>query len=666
MAGTANKKNIPGSYGPESFLPICKEDMQHLGWDQCDVILVSADAYVDHPGFAAGLLGRVLQSRGYRVGIIAQPDWRHNDDFLKLGRPRLFFGVSGGNIDSMVAHYTPAKKRRHEDAFSPGGRTGFRPDRPTIVYCNQLRRIFGEVPIVIGGIEASLRRFAHYDYWDDSVRHSMLIDSGADLLSYGMGERSLLEIAERLDKGETIGQLNDIRGTVFRMTGPLSSEQSRQWLELPSFDEVCSDKKTYARCFAAYYAEQDPIRGRTVCQKNGKQYIVQNPPSLPLSEQQMDSIYELPYTRQYHPVYKAQGGIPALQEVKFSITSHRGCFGECNFCSLIMHQGRIIQSRSESSILREVDKLAQMPDFKGYIHDIGGPSANQWRLNCEIQKKNGSCRNRRCLYPKPCPNLPTDQSHIAALLRQAEKTAGVKKVFVRSGIRYDLALADKSGQYLKELCRSHVSGQLKVAPEHVSPQVTRAMAKPEAETYRRFMKTYSDINRHLGKKQYLVPYFIASHPGCGLREMVELAQFIKQMGHYPQQVQDFTPTPMTAATCMYYTGYDPFTMEKIYCTHSSEQRQMQRALMQFNLPENREVVEKALTLIHRRDLIGYGPDCLIRPEKTIKNRSGKKQSTGKPKASPDNKHDRKNNILKTDGRKSKGRSDRSGKKRKQN
>ncbi len=639
-------------------------EVRQRNWDCVDFVYVCGDSYVDHPSFGAAIITRVLEDCGFRVAFLAQPNVKNDRDFTQFGKPRLGFMVSAGNIDSMVAHYTVAKRKRHDDAYTAGGKNGRRPDRAVTVYCNIIRRLFPDSPVIIGGLEASLRRFAHYDYWDDSVRHSMLIDSGADLLSYGMGERSLLEIAERLDKGETIGQLNDIRGTVFRMTGPLSSEQSRQWLELPSFDEVCSDKKTYARCFAAYYAEQDPIRGRTLCQKNGKQYIVQNPPSLPLSEQQMDSIYELPYTRQYHPVYEAQGGIPALQEVKFSITSHRGCFGECNFCSLIMHQGRIIQSRSESSILREVEKLAQMPDFKGYIHDIGGPSANQWRLNCEIQKKNGSCRNRRCLYPKPCPNLPTDQSHIAALLQQAEKTAGVKKVFVRSGIRYDLALADKSGQYLKELCRSHVSGQLKVAPEHVSPQVTRAMAKPGAETYRRFMKTYSDINRHLGKKQYLVPYFIASHPGCGLREMVELAEFIKQMGHYPQQVQDFTPTPMTAATCMYYTGYDPFTMEKIYCTHSSEQRQMQRALMQFNLPENRETVEKALTLIHRRDLIGYGPDCLIRPAKADKNRSGKTQNTGKLKASPDNKPVRKNKDLKTNGRKIKDRYEKSGKRRK--
>lgn len=599
----------------KAFLPVSKEDMKKRGWEQCDIILVTGDAYIDHPSFGTAIISRVLEAKGFRVGIISQPNWKTDEDFLKLGQPRLFFGVNSGNLDSMVNHFTAAKKPRREDAYTPGGKAGKRPDRAVVVYSNRLRQLFGKVPIVIGGIEASLRRFAHYDYWDDKVRHSILVDSGADLLIYGMGETAVIDIAAQLHEGKTMGDLKDIRGTVFRQTEKFEDENA---FLIPSYDDVVANKKQYARAFRKIYEEQDPIRGKTIVQKNGKQYIIQNPPGLPLPTGEIDWVYELPYTRMYHPDYEKEGGVPALKEVRFSMTSHRGCFGECSFCALLSHQGKIIQSRSKESLVAEAKLLTTLPDFKGYIHDVGGPTANFWGVNCERQTQKGSCKGKHCLFPKPCPNLPTDQSHIIDMLATIRELPKVKKVFVRSGIRYDFALAEKSGGYLKEICEHHVSGQLKVAPEHVSPIVTSTMRKPGVEEYDHFRHEYERINKKLGKKQYIVPYFMSSHPGCDMKEMVKLAEYIRDLKYRPEQVQDFTPTPLTVSTCMYYTGLNPFTMKPVYVAKNSEEKAMQRALMQYRDPRQRLLVEKALRRAGRTDLIGYSSRSLIKPKQEIK------------------------------------------------
>jgi len=590
------------------FLPISKEDLEKQGIKQLDFIIVTGDAYVDHPSFGTAIIGRILEHEGFTVGIIPQPDWRKVDDFKKLGEPKYAFLVNSGNIDSMVNHYTAAKKRRHDDFYSPGGKGNSRPDRAVIVYCNRVREAFKNVPIVIGGVEASLRRFAHYDYWEDKVRRSILIDSKADLLSYGMGEKSITQIANLFKYGEDIHKMNDIRGTVY-----ISKDISNltNYVELPSFEEVASDKTKYAESFKLESTEQDAINGKTLVQKHGDRYIIQNPPSMPLTEEEMDIVYNLPYARNYHPIYEKDGGIPALKEVKFSITSHRGCFGACSFCAIGLHQGRTIQHRSQNSIISEAKVLTGLNDFKGYIHDVGGPTANFRHRSCELQKTRGVCKNRQCLFPTPCKNLKIDHTEYLDLLRKLRKLPKVKKVFIRSGIRYDYLIYDKNHEFFKELCKFHVSGQLKVAPEHVSDKVLKEMRKPGKDVYDKFVKRFFDINKAINKKQFLVPYMISSHPGSDLNSAVELAEYIKKMGYMPEQVQDFYPTPGSLSTTMYYTGINPLTGEKVYVPKNQHEKNMQRALMQFSKPENYKIVREALEKAHREDLIGNGPRCLI-------------------------------------------------------
>ena len=602
-----------GSKPNKLFLPVTLDEARQRGWEELDVILLTGDAYVDHPSFGAAIIGRMLEAKGYRVGIIPQPDWTKLDDFRKLGKPRLFFSVSAGNLDSMLSNYTPNKKKRREDAYSPGGHPGKRPDRASIVYTNRLKEAFPRVPIIIGGIEASLRRFAHYDYWDNKIRRSILLDSRADLLVYGMGEKQVLELAVGLQEGKPLEDLIDIKGTVYRRK---SLEGLKGYIEVPSLEEVSQDKRAYAEAFKIQYLEQDPLRGKILVQKHGDQYVVQNPPAPLLNTEEMDFVYGLSYVRDYHPMYKEAGGIPAIKEVKFSITSHRGCFGGCSFCAITYHQGRIIQSRSPESILEEARLLAQMPDFKGIINDVGGPTANFRLKSCSKQEKKGACQGKDCLYPEPCKTMEVDHSQYFNLLRAIRSLPGIKKVFIRSGVRYDYLLLDKqSDKYLKELCQYHVSGQLKVAPEHVSKRVTDLMRKPGKKVFEKFKENYNIVNERLGKKQYLVPYFIASHPGCTLKEAVELAEYIRDMGYQPEQVQDFTPTPGSLSTCMYYTGLDPFTGREVYVPRTQEERQMQRALMQFRDPKNHSLVYKALQKTGRLDLVGYGPKALIPPPK---------------------------------------------------
>lgn len=594
----------------EDFLPIDRSDMERRGWEQLDFIFISGDAYVDHPSFGPAILTRLLEKHGYKVGIIPQPDWHSTRDFCRLGRPRLGFLVSAGNMDSMLNKFTASKKQRSQDAYSPGGRSGYRPNRATIVYCNRLREAYPDVPILIGGIEASLRRMAHYDYWENKVRRSILVDSMADILIYGMGERALLEIAADLNQGIAVENIQDVGGTCYRVP---NMDYVYDYLPLPSFAEVEHDKQKFAEAFKLEYLEQDPIRGRRLAQQNDEWCVVANPPAKPLSEAEMDEIYDLPYARTWHPVYDRDGGIPALQEVQFSLVSHRGCFGGCHFCAIISHEGRIIQSRSHRSILREAKILTQLPGFKGYIHDVGGPTANFRRTSCDGQLERGTCRGKPCLSPVPCRNLIADHSDYIQLLRELRALPGVKKVFVRSGIRFDyLMLADDG--FLEELCQYHVSGQLKIAPEHISDRVTRMMGKSPRKVYLAFNRRFKAINEKLGKKQYLVPYFMSSHPGSHLEDAVELAEFIRDMGYHPQQVQDFIPTPGTLSTCMWYTGMDPLTGEKVWCAKSYEEKHMQRALMQYWLPKNHAIVRKALRLAHREDLIGYEKKCLVRPE----------------------------------------------------
>lgn len=595
------------------FLPVSAEDMRQRGWYWYDFLVVTGDAYVDHPSFGTAIISRLLEDQGYRVAVLAQPDWHSAAAFAAMGRPRYGVMLSGGNLDSMVAHYTVAKRRRQSDAYSPGNRPGLRPDRAVIVYSNLARQAFGDIPIVIGGLEASLRRFAHYDYWEDKVRRSVLVDSGADLLSYGMGETSMKEIAARLASGTPVGEITDVRGTAFLAANAAACAYPK--VECPSFEQVSADKHAYAQANMLQYREHDPIRGRAVLQRHGNRLLIVNPPSMPLTTEELDAVAELPYVREPHPMYQAVGGVPAIEEVRFSIIHNRGCFGACNFCSLAFHQGRIVSSRSHESVLREAKTLTRHPGFKGYIHDVGGPTANFRRPACKKQMKAGLCQNRACLAPEPCPNLDADQGDYLALLRKIRALPGVKKVFIRSGIRYDYLLQDPSGEFFSELVRYHVSGQLKVAPEHCVNSVLDCMGKPHIEVYQQFRDKYQRLNQKYGKEQYLVPYLISSHPGCTLRDAVQLAEWLNKTGRQPEQVQDFYPTPGTLSTCMYYTGIDPRNMQPVYVPRDAHEKAMQRALMQWKRPEKRRLVLEALRRTGREDLIGYGKNCLIRPER---------------------------------------------------
>ena len=590
------------------FLPMTKEEMAKYNWHYVDFLIVTGDAYVDHPSFGSAIIARLLSKLGFKVGIIAQPDWNDTSDFTRLGKPRYACLVTAGNLDSMVSNYTGNRNHRKKDLYSPGGTPGKRPDRATIVYCNRIREAWPGIPLVIGGIEASLRRLAHYDYWDNKVRRSILLDSRADLLVYGMGEKQVEEIALRLAKGEAIGQLTDILGTVYAV----GEKPPATAVCLPGFDEVSTDKHKYAEAFRLAYGEQDPFRGKILVQPHGLQYVVQNPPAKPLTTEEMDAVYEMPFMRTYHPAYAKYDGIPALSEVKFSITAQRGCFGGCAFCALNFHQGCIIQPRSHDSILREARLLTELPDFKGIIHDVGGPTANFRLPACRAQLKRGTCTDKHCLAPDKCKNVTVDHSDLIELLRKIRSLPGVKKVFLRSGLRYDYLLYEKDPEVLREICKYHVSGQLKVAPEHVSSGVLKVMRKPGHDIYRRFTDKFHEANRRLGKKQYLVPYFIASHPGSTLKDAIELAEYIRDMGYNPEQVQDFTPTPGSLSTCIYYTGIDPLTGQKVYVPRSTKERKMQRALIQYRNPKNRGLVKEALKKAGREDLIGKGPKCLVR------------------------------------------------------
>ncbi|MBR5438550.1 MAG: YgiQ family radical SAM protein [Clostridia bacterium] len=604
------------------FLPLTKKDALERGWDEVDFVYVIGDAYVDHPSFGPAIISRVLEYNGFTVGIISQPDWHSADAFCEYGRPRLGFLVSSGNIDSMVAHYTAAKKKRSDDAYTPGGKAGSRPDRAVIVYCNRIREAYGDVPIIIGGLEASLRRFAHYDYWDNKIRRSVIFDSQADLISYGMGEKQTIEIAERLRSGEDISTITDVRGTCYVCDvkdTPLTGA------ECPSFENVCASKKEYAVSCRIQQDEQDHIRGKLIKQRHGNKMLVQNPPMPPLTTAELDEVYALPFMRNYHPSYEDMGGVPGIEEVKFSVTHNRGCFGGCNFCSIAFHQGRYVTSRSKESLLNEVELLTKMPDFKGYIHDVGGPTANFRDTSCEKQKAAGLCKGKKCLAPKVCPALKADHTEYIDILRSIRKIKGVKKVFIRSGIRYDYMLQDKDETFFKELIRYHVSGQLKVAPEHCSAMVLEKMGKPYIDTYVNFSKRYFELTKSVGKEQYLVPYLMSSHPGSRLEEAVELALFLKKRNIRPEQVQDFYPTPGTISTCMFYTGLDPYTMKEVYVAKTAEEKAMQRALLQYYNPQNRDIILKALKKCGRYDLIGTGDKCLVKPDRTAntaKNNNG--------------------------------------------
>ena len=593
----------------DRFLPVTPEEMHALGWDAPDFVFVCGDAYVDHPSFGHAIISRILEQAGYRVAMLCLPPWQDESAFRRFGRPRLGFLVTAGVIDSMVNHYTVAKKRRQEDAYAPGGKAGMRPDRATVVYCNRIRQAYKDVPILIGGVEASLRRFSHYDYWDDRVRHSILVDSGATLLMYGMGETSIIQCANWVADGMNPAELSRLRGVCY-----MSKTPDPSCILLPSHAEVSTDKRRYAEAFLTQYEEQDPIRGRRMCQQQDTdRYLIQNEPSLPLSREALDAVYDLPYTRRWHPMYDKDGGVPALQEVEFSIASTRGCFGSCSFCAITFHQGRIIQSRSPESIVKEGRLLTTLPGFKGYIHDVGGPTANFRLPSCQKQLKSGTCKNRQCLYPTPCKNMAVSHKELVDVLRQLRALPRVKKVFIRSGLRYDYIMADKDPTFLRELCKHHISGQLKVAPEHVCPYVLDRMGKPRREVYDAFCQRYRDVNERLGLKQYLVPYLMSSHPGSDLNAAIELACYLRDIGFYPEQVQDLYPTPGTLSTCMFYTGLDPRTMQPVYVARTPEEKAMQRALMQFRAPRNQPLVRKALRLAGREDLIGYGRQCLVPP-----------------------------------------------------
>ncbi len=595
------------------FLPLSRADMEERRIVQFDFVYVIGDAYVDHPSFGHAIISRLLEAHGYSVGIISQPDWREKDSIAIYGEPRLGFLVSSGNMDSMVNHYSVSKRRREKDSFTPGGVMGKRPDYATVVYCNLIRQTYKKTPILIGGIEASLRRLAHYDYWSNKVKRSILLDSGADILMYGMGEHSIIELADALSSGIEVSDITFVDGTVYKTR---KKENIYDAVFLPTFEEVKEDKKTYAQSFYQQYCNTDPFRGNRLVEEypNGI-YVVQNPAANPLTQMEMDDVYALPYMRTYHPSYEAAGGIPAISEVKFSLTSNRGCFGGCSFCALTFHQGRIIQTRSHESLIKEAEILIQDKDFKGYIHDVGGPTANFRAPACEKQLTKGACPNKQCLFPVPCKNLKADHKDYLSLLRKLRKLPKVKKVFIRSGIRFDYLLADSDRTFLKELCEHHVSGQLKVAPEHISDKVLQKMGKPEVAVYNRFVNEYKKMNEKLGKKQYLVPYLMSSHPGSTLQEAVELAEFLQDLGYMPEQVQDFYPTPSTISTCMYYTGLDPRTMEPVYVAHNPHEKAMQRALIQYRDPKNYDLVKEALIKTGRTDLIGFDKNCLIPPRK---------------------------------------------------
>lgn len=595
------------------FLPISKDDMREQGIEQLDFVYISGDAYVDHPSFGHAIIARVLQSHGYSVGIIAQPDWTKPESIDILGEPRLGFLVSAGNMDSMVNHYSVSKKRRTTDAYTPGGVMGKRPDYATIVYCNLIRQTYKQKPIIIGGIEASLRRLAHYDYWSDKLKRSILLDSGADIISYGMGERSIVEIADALDSGLDVKDITFIDGTVYKTR---NRDIIYDAIELPHFEDLKKDKLNFAKSFYTQYCNTDPFSGKRLFETyDGKLFVVQNPAAKPLSQKEMDAVYALPYMGTYHPSYEEAGGVPAITEVKFSLISSRGCFGGCSFCALTFHQGRIIQTRSHESILAEANKLVWDPDFKGYIHDVGGPTANFRAPACKKQLEKGACPNKQCLFPQPCKNLEVDHTDYISLLRKLRELPNVKKVFVRSGIRFDYLMADKDHTFLRELCEHHVSGQLKVAPEHISDAVLQKLGKPEVAVYNRFVKAYKAMNEKLGKKQFLVPYLMSSHPGSTLKEAVELAEYLRDLGYMPEQVQDFYPTPSTISTCMYYTGVDPRNMQPVYVATNPHGKAMQRALIQYRNPKNYDLVVEALTKAGRTDLIGYDKKCLIRPRR---------------------------------------------------
>lgn len=593
------------------YLPVCREDMDRRGWDACDFVYVSGDAYVDHPSFGPAIISRLLEARGYKVGIIAQPDWKNPESIQILGKPRLGFLVSAGNMDSMVNHYSVSKKRRQQDSYTPGGVMGKRPDYATVVYCNLIRSVYKDAAIIIGGIEASLRRLAHYDYWSNKLKRSILLDSQADLISYGMGEHSIVEVADALNSGIDIKDITFIDGTVFKTR---NLDIVYDYKMLPDYQELKDDKKVYAQSFFVQYSNTDPVLGKRLVEPYyGKEFVVQNPPAKPLTQEEMDEVYALPYMRNYHPCYEAEGGIPAIREIKFSLISNRGCFGACSFCALTFHQGRIIQARSHESLVEEAKLLTEEPDFKGYIHDVGGPTANFRFPACEKQLTKGACPNRQCLFPEPCKNIRADHSDYISLLRKLRAIPKVKKVFIRSGIRFDYVLADKNRAFLRELCEYHVSGQLKVAPEHVADAVLKRMGKPKNSVYMQFVKEYKDMNKKIGKEQYLVPYLMSSHPGSTLKEAVELAEYLRDLGYMPEQVQDFYPTPSTLSTCMYYTGLDPRTMEEVYTPHNPHEKAMQRALIQYRNPKNYDLVKEALIKAGRTDLIGFDKKCLIRP-----------------------------------------------------
>lgn len=615
------------------FLPVCMDDMRRRGWEQCDFVYVSGDAYVDHPSFGHAIISRVLEAHGYKVGIIAQPDWKNKESIQILGKPRLGFLVSAGNMDSMVNHYSVSKRKRQTDSYTPGGVMGRRPDYAAVVYGNLIRSVYKDSPIILGGIEASLRRLAHYDYWSDKLKRSILLDSQADLLSYGMGEKSIVDIADALNAGIAVKDITFIDGTVYRTK---SLDSVYDYLLLPDFEELCSDKRKYAESFAVQYRNTDPFSGKRLAEPyGGNVFVVQNPPAKPLSRQEMDDVYDLPYMRTYHPSYEAAGGVPAVREVKFSLISNRGCFGGCSFCALTFHQGRIIQARSHESLVKEAELLTREPDFKGYIHDVGGPTANFRFPACDKQLEKGACPGKQCLFPEPCRNLKADHKDYISLLRKLRAVPGVKKVFIRSGIRFDYVLADKNREFLRELCKYHVSGQLKVAPEHVSDSVLRLMGKPKYAVYQQFVKEYKEMNERLHMDQYLVPYLMSSHPGSTLKDAVELAEHLRDLGYMPEQVQDFYPTPSTISTCMYYTGYDCRTMEKVYVPKNPHEKAMQRALIQYRDPKNYDLVLEALRKAGRTDLIGFDSKCLIKPRKLAgKKAVPEKQTPGGRKKEP--------------------------------
>ena len=611
---------LPMTMMMNDFLPVSPAEIKKRGWDYYDFLYISGDAYVDHPSFGHAIISRVLESRGYRVAILPQPDWHSADAIKAFPRPRLGVLVSAGNIDSMVNHYTVSRKKRSEDVYSPGNKAGMRPDRATIVYCNRAREAFGDIPIIIGGVEASLRRFAHYDYWSDKVRRSILFDSKADLLIYGMGERQITEIADLLNMGVDVKEITTVNGTCF------ISPHADGYKVIPSYEETATDKKAYAISCRDQYEEQNPYTGEALAQKHGTRFLIQLPPQPPLSSDELDRVYELPYMRTYHPMYEECGGIKAIEEVKFSLAVNRGCYGNCNFCALAFHQGRMVTSRSDESLIKEAELMIKDPDFKGYIHDVGGPTANFRELACDKQKTHGACKNKHCLYPSPCKNMKIDHTSYLNLLRKLRKLDGVKKVFIRSGIRFDYLIADKNDTFFKELLKYHVSGQLRVAPEHISDNVLKHMGKPSNEVYNRFSEKFYKLNEKMHLNQFLVPYLMSSHPGSTLRDAVKLAEYLNKNRLNPQQVQDFYPTPGTVSTCMYYTELNPFTMEKVYVAKAPKEKAMQRALLQFKNPDNFALIREALLIVGRNDLIGFGPNALVPPydiNKRKENNNGK-------------------------------------------